>query len=180
MLNRKVLKQRDTKQTTDISVKRTEALHQSSLLLLSMCHKGSSTHRRRWTLMSPHTSGGISFLISICCRLLSILLLLVEWNGFFYICTVIVVALVHCFSVSLCSPQCRVTVEGSILSTDPKRLDVDTLVCLSGFSSRVLWKWLGKVNTNTTSIPFHYLIYLHIPLLLYLNFCQLLRITSIY
>lgn len=84
----------------DISVKRTgkpadsfvafswDFLPQSSMPLLSMCHKGRSTHKRRWTLMSLHTSGGISFPISICCRLSSTPLLLVGWNGFFYICTV--------------------------------------------------------------------------------------------
>lgn len=59
-LNKKVLKQRDTKQTANTSVKRTEiptdllsssvihpTVHQSSVLLLNMFQKGRSTHKRR-------------------------------------------------------------------------------------------------------------------------------------
>lgn len=56
--------------------------------------------------MSLLTSGGISFPIFICCRLLSTL----EFHGFFCICTIIAVTLVYCFAV-------LATVQDMILST---------------------------------------------------------------
>lgn len=81
---------KDAKQTTNISVERAEKMAETfivylwgslslrSMLSLRMCLKGKSAQERRWTLMSHHTSGGIFFPISICCRLLSTLLLLVR------------------------------------------------------------------------------------------------------
>lgn len=114
----------DAKHTTNISVKRTKKTADSFVLLswdsfspklnafLSMFHKGRSTHKRRWTLTLPHTSGGISFPTSICCRLLSTLLLLVEENVLFNTCTVLAVAFcvllfsVHCSKETGCEYSC--------------------------------------------------------------------------